>query len=162
MTMLKILLWSKSSTREVIAVNIPRRSMKAIVLLFTKKDSRDTEEFVFPVLTKVSVTVEGNPNDIYTEGLKRRDMYQEASRFFSEPKYVSRRKFYTDKFACVIDFRSVDDESVSKSGRTLIGTQPGILLEIEKKVTTTDLSCRVFVVADGIVNIGQGLDGVEY
>ena len=55
-------------------------------------------------------------------------------------KCVSRRKFYTDKFACVIDFRTIDDESVSGSGRKLIGTQAGILLEIEKEVTTTDLS----------------------
>ena len=162
-TMLKILPCSKSSTREVIDINIPRRSMKAIVLFFTKKDSGDSEEFVFPELSKVSVTVEGNPNDIYSKGLKRRDMYREASRFFGGPKYVSRSKFYTDQFACVIDFRTVDDERISKSGRKLIGTQAGILLEIEKEVTSTDLSCHVFAVADGIVNIiGEGLDGVEY
>ena len=162
-TMLKILPWSTSSTREVIDVNIPRRSMKAIVLFFTKKNSGDSEEFVFPELTKVSVTVGGNPSDIYSEGLKRHDMYREASRFFGGPKYVFRREFYTDKFTCVIDVRTVDDESVSGSGRKLIGTQAGILLEIEKEVTTTDLSCHVFVVADGIVNIiGEGIDGVEY
>ena len=29
--------WSKDSTREVIDINIPRKSMKAIVLLFMKK-----------------------------------------------------------------------------------------------------------------------------
>ena len=76
---------------------------------------------------------------------------------------MSGRKFYTDKFACVIDFRTVDDENVSGSGRRLIGTQAGILLEIEKEVTTTDLSCHVFVVADGIINIvGNKLQGVEY
>ena len=34
-TLLKTLPWSKSRTREVIDVNIPRKSMKAIVLLFT-------------------------------------------------------------------------------------------------------------------------------
>ena len=43
-TLLKTLPWSKSSTREVIDVNIPRRSMKAIVVLFTKKDSGDSED----------------------------------------------------------------------------------------------------------------------
>ena len=35
-TLLKTLSWAKGSTREVIDVNIPRKSMKAIVLLFTK------------------------------------------------------------------------------------------------------------------------------
>ena len=152
-TLLKTLPWSKSSTREVIDVNIPRKSMKAIVLLFTNKDSGDSEEFTYPGLTRVNVTVEGNPNDICSEGLAKRDMYDEEKRFFGS-SYVSRRKFYTDKFACVIDFRTVDnDENVSGSGRELIGTQAGILLEIEKETTSTDLSCHVFVVADGIINI---------
>ena len=170
-TLLKTLPWNKSSTREVIDVNIPRKSMKAVVLLFTKKDAGDSEEFVFPELKRVNVTVQGNPNDIYSEVLAKRDMYREAVRFFGSSTYakylgskcVSRRKFYTDKFACVIDFRTVDDENVSGSGRKLIGTQAGILLEIEKEVTTTDLSSHVFVVADGIINIvGNKLQGIEY
>ena len=83
--------------------------MKAVVLLFTKKDTGDSDEFVFPNLTRVNVTVEGNPNDIYSEGLAKRDMYREVVRFFTNTeckKYlgtnsVSRRKYYTDKFACV-------------------------------------------------------------
>ena len=144
-------------------MNIPRKSMKAIVLLFTKKDSGDSEEFVLPEHTRFNVTVEGNPNDIYSEGLEKRDMYREVSRFFGGPKYVSRRNFYTEKFACVIDFRTIDDESVCGSGRKLIGTQAGILLEIEKEITTTDLSCHVFVVADGVVKIKEkGLNKISY
>ena len=122
-TLLKTLPWNKSmrSTREVIDVNIPRKSMKAVALLFTKKDAGDSEEFVFPELKRVNVTVKDNPNDIYSEGLAKRDMYREAVRFFGSStrekylgsKCVSRRKFYTDKFVCVIDFRTVDDENVS-------------------------------------------------
>ena len=110
--MLKTLPWGKDNTREVIDVNIPRKSMKAMVLLFTKKDAGDSEEFMFPNLTKVNVTVEGNPNDICSNGLAKRDVYREVVRFFGSStcekyfgsKCVSRRKFYTDKFACVIDF----------------------------------------------------------
>ena len=171
-TLLKTLPWNKDSTREVIDVNIPRKSMKAVVLLFTKKDAEDSEEFVFSKLTRVNVTVEGNPNDIYSEGLAKRDIYRDAIRFFGSStcekylgsKCVSRRKFYTDKFACVIDFRTVDDQNVSGSGRKLVGTQAGILMEIEKETTSTDLSCHVFVVADGIINIvGNKLQGTaEY
>ena len=130
-TLLKTLSWKKDSTREVIDVNIPRKSMKAIVLLFTKSDAGDSENFLFAGLTKVNVTVEGNPNDLYSEGLAKRDMYDEARRFFgsSSPSgyAFSRRKFYTDKFACVVDFHTVDDENVSGSGRRLIGTQAGVL-----------------------------------
>ena len=80
--LLKTLPWGKDNTREVIDVNIPRKSMKAVVLLFTKKDAGDSEEFLFPNLTKVDVTVEGNPDDIYSKGLAKRTMYEEAIRFF--------------------------------------------------------------------------------
>ena len=144
-TMLKTLPWNKSSTREVIDINIPRKSMEALVLLLTK-NAGDSKDFVFPELKRVNVSVEGNPNDIYSEGLAKRDIYREAVRFsgsstcekYLGSKCVSRRKFYTDKFAYVIDFRTVDDKNVSGSGRKLIGMQAGILLEIEKDVTTTD------------------------
>ena len=167
-TLLKTFPWGKDNTREVIDVNIPRKSMKAVVLLFTKKDAGDSKEFVFPNLTEVNVTVEGNPNDIYSNGLAKHDMYREAVRFFGSStckkylgsKCVSRRKFYTDKFACVIYFRTVDDENVSGSRRKLVGTQAGILVEIEKEATTADLSCHVFVVANGIIDImGTKLNG---
>ena len=167
-TLLKALPWAKGNTREVININIPRKSMKAVVLLFTEKGARDSEHFPFPNLTQVDITVEGNPNDIYSRGLAKRNMYKEAVRFFGNDdceKYlgtecISRRKYYTDKFACVIDFRTVDDDTVSGSGRKLIGTQAGILLEIEKEVTTSDLSCHVFVIADGTIDIsGTQLNG---
>ena len=167
-TLLKTLPWAKGNTREVIDINIPRRNMKAVVLLFTEKGAGDSEHFPFPNLTQVDVTVEGNPNDIYSRGLAKRNMYREAVRFFGNDdcqKYIGtecvlRRKYYTDKFACVIDFRTVDDDTVSGSGRKLIGTQAGILLEIEKEATTSDLSCHVFIIADGKIDIsGTKLNG---
>ena len=43
-TLLKTLPWGKDNTREVIDVNIPRKSMKAVVLLFPKKDAGDSED----------------------------------------------------------------------------------------------------------------------
>ena len=67
-TLLQTLAWKKYSERETIAVNIPRKSLKAIVLLFTESDANDSEHFPFPNLTKVDVTVEGNPNDLYSGG----------------------------------------------------------------------------------------------
>ena len=133
-----------------------------------KKGCRRQRRIRVPKLTKVNITVEGNPNDIYSNGLAKRDMYREAVRFFGPStcekylgsKCVSRRKFYTNKFASVIDFRTVDDENVSGSGRKLVGMQAGILMEIEKEATTTGLSCHVFVIADGIIDImGTKLNG---
>ena len=70
--------------KTVIDINIPRKSMKAVVLLFTKKDAGDSEEFVFPNLTRINVTVEGNPNDIYSEGLPKRDMVSRSRQVFHQ------------------------------------------------------------------------------
>ena len=69
-------------------------------------------------------------------------MYNEAKRFFGTNDVdddVSEREYYTKKFALVIDFRTVDDETVTGSGRKLTG-KSGILIEMEKNATTTDLS----------------------
>ena len=158
-TLLKTLSW-KDSMREVIDVNIPRKSMKAIVLIFTKSDVEDSENFPFAGLTRVNITVEGNPKDVYSEGLVKRDMYDDGRRFFGS-SYVSHRKFYTDKFACVIDFHTVDDENVSRGGRRLIGTQAAVLLEIERG--DRDGSCHILVITDRIINVVENkLQGVEY
>ena len=54
-TLLKTLSWSKSSAREVIDINIPRRSLKAVISLFTQPGSGDSEKYPFPNITK------GNP-----------------------------------------------------------------------------------------------------
>ena len=142
--------------------------MKAVVLLFTEKGSKDSEHFPFPDLTNVKVDVQGTPNDIYSAGLAKRDMYDEAVRFFNNDdceKYlgstsVSCRRYYTDKFACVMDFRAVNDNTVSGSGRHLVGVQAGILMEIDKEATTTDLFCHVFIISDGTIDIsGTQLNG---
>ena len=160
-TMLKTLTWKKDSTRERHRREHSEKTYESDSLTSHKK-----QRGRYSGITKVNVTVEGNPNDLYSEGLSKRDMYEEEKRFFGNSRtesYLSRRKFYNDKFACVVDFRTIDDDHVSGSGRKLIGTQAGVLLEIEKEATANDLSCHVFVIADGIVNIVKNkLQGVEY
>ena len=160
--------WPKNNIRETITSNIPLKSLKAIILLFTEDGAGDSEHFPFPHLTHVDATVEGTRNGYRQRGLAKRDMYSEAVRFFNDDnckKYlgsntISKLDYYTNKFACVIDFRTVDDNTVSGSGRKLVGTQAGVLMEIAKEATTSDLTCHVFVVADGAIDImGTQLNG---
>ena len=80
-TLVETEVWKKDSTRQSMTINIPRKSLKAAVMLFTKIDSKDSEEFVYPNLKKVSISIEGNPNAVYSKGLEERDMYSEAVRF---------------------------------------------------------------------------------
>ena len=167
-TLLKTLAWGKDSTREVIDINIPRKSMKSIVLFCTRKNPTDSEEFFNAEAEKVKVTIEGNPNSVYSQGLVRSEIYNEAKRFFGSTTdasndNLSEKEFLKSKYATVIDLRTVDDENTVHSGRRLIGTQSGVLLEIEKSATSVDLLCHVFDVADGHINIsGRKLQKIEY
>jgi hypothetical protein len=65
--------WSKDSTIINETINVPRRSMKAIVMLFTNKTKTDSEEYVYPNIEKVRVTVEGVPNAVYSQGIPKQD-----------------------------------------------------------------------------------------
>ena len=167
-TLLKTLEWRKNSTRKVIDINIPRESMKAVVLLCTQKKPTDSEEFYNAEVESVKVTIEGNPNSVYSQGLKRSQIYEEAKRFFGTQKdktndNLTKLNFLKSKYALVIDMRTVDEENVVHSGRLLVGTQSGLLIEIEKLATSVDLLCHVFVVSDGKVEMSdQRFVRVEY
>ena len=106
-TLLKTLEWRKDSTREVIDINIPRKSMKSIVLLCTRKNLTDSEEF-FAEVEKVKVTIEGNPNSVYSLGLVRLEVYDRARRFFgtttdANNDNLSKLEFLKNRYAIVID-----------------------------------------------------------
>jgi len=75
-------------TRINIKVNAQRRSLKALLLfveLYTA-GARDSEKFIFPDLTKVSVTVNGSPNMLYNNGMEGKDMWEEARNLFVKEK----------------------------------------------------------------------------
>jgi len=70
--------------------------------------ARDSEKYIFPDLTKVSVTINGSPNMIYSNGVEGKDMCEEAQRFFvkeqNKTEHMDATKFYTgDNFGLLID-----------------------------------------------------------
>jgi hypothetical protein len=166
-THVKTINWGKDSTIENETINFPRQSLKAVVMLFRKKTPDSSEEFVFPNIGNVKVTVEGTPNQVYSQGISKGRFYEEAKRVFGKEgsmnPLMTLRSFYDNHFALVVDLRSIEDNSVYKTGRKLTSTQSGIQLEIQKKATTTDLDCHMFIISDSIVQImGGGLSGVVY
>lgn len=86
----KVVTFKKDTdTRLNIKVDAQRRFMKANLLLFVDSYShsaRDSEIFVFPDLTKVSITFNGSLNMLYNNGIESIDMWEEASRFFVKEK----------------------------------------------------------------------------
>ncbi len=155
-THVKILNWSKDSTDENETINFPRQSLKAMVMLFRNKTVTDSEEFVFPNIETVKVTIEGTPNQIYGQGIPKNRFYDEAKRLFGngvENSLITLKGFYKNHFALVVDLRAIEDNSVYQTGRKLTSTQSGIQLEIQKKATTEDVDCHIFMISDGMVQV---------
>ena len=149
------------STSFSVDINSPTESLKGVLLIFTKersatKFSRDTEEFFNPKITKVEVTVEGVPNELYAQNMEYRHQYDEIVKHFAEGRLkeagaiqkdlqlhnVNIASYYTDKYALWLDFRTIDDNKLHGSGRRLENTSEGICLQITKEAGDAGkLSC---------------------
>ena len=127
---------NNSNTSFSVDINSPSKSLKGVLLIFTKERSttkftRDTEEFFNPKITKVKVTVEGVPNELYAQNMKYRHQYDEIVKHFAEGQLkeagaiqkdlqlhnVNIASYYTDKYALWLDFRTIDDNRPHGSGR---------------------------------------------
>ena len=80
----RIIPLNDSSTSFSVDINSPSKSLKGVLLIFTKersatKFSRDTEEFFNPKITKVEVTVEGVPNELYAQNMGYKHQYDEIA-----------------------------------------------------------------------------------
>ncbi|CAB3995062.1 Hypothetical predicted protein [Paramuricea clavata] len=133
---------------------------------WTRQIKTDSEEYVYPNIEKVRVTVEGVLKAVYSQGITKPRLYEEARRLFGtgEISHQTLTNFFQDKkFALVIDLRTVNDVSTFGNGAKIQNTQSGILVEITKKVTTANVVCHMFVLSDGFIGIDNGqLTGVQY
>ena len=146
--------WLKGSTKVNMRVNLPRKSMNAVVMLF-RDDAKDSEKFVYPKISKVEVSIEGVPNALHTHALQKYGMYKAARDFFLDYEFntVTPREFFKDKFALVLDMRTVNDKYVIGNGCEVLNSQAGVAIEITKETTAKDLTCYMYVVSDALVNI---------
>ena len=85
----RIIQLNKFDTSFSVDINSPSKSLKGVLLIFTQERSttkfaRDTEEFYNPKITKVEVTVEGVPNELYAQNMEYRHQYDEIVKHFAE------------------------------------------------------------------------------
>ena len=78
-----------SSTSFSVDISSPSKSLKGVLLIFTKERSatkfnRDTKEFLNPKITKVEVTVEGVPNELYAQNMEYIHQYNGILKHFGE------------------------------------------------------------------------------
>ncbi|CAB4002517.1 Hypothetical predicted protein [Paramuricea clavata] len=168
-TLMRTSNWDKDLTIVNENINIPRKSMSAIVLLFTNRVRTDSEEYIYPNIDKVNLTIEGVPNAVFSQGLPKNRFFEEAKRFFCPiceesmaDEFMSISKFFTNSFALVIDLRSTQDHTTG-GGKKIVNTQSGVLLEIKKRATTADAQCNIFVVSDALHNLAnRDLSSIQY
>ena len=164
-----------SSTSFSVDINSPSKSLKGLLLIFTKERSAtkftsDTEEFFNPIITKVEVTVEGVPNESYPQNMEYRHQYNEIVKHFAEGRLkeagaiqkdlqlhsVNIDSYYTDKYDLWLDFRTIDDNKLHGSGRRLENTSEGIRLQITKESGSAGkLSCYLYIFQDAQINISD-------
>ena len=83
------ILLGKSDTSFSVDINSPSKCLKGMLLIFTQQRSatkfgRDTEEFYNSKITKVEVTVEGSPNELYAQNMEYHHQYNETVKHFGE------------------------------------------------------------------------------
>ena len=118
---------NKSDTTWNWSFNTPCKRLKGILVLFEEEKSyaRDTGKFYNPKIEKLSVIVEGKPNQLFAQGMRSFEQYDETLKYFTEGKQrdnnanevqaqlqlhdVSLGEYLTDQYALWLDFRMINE-----------------------------------------------------
>ena len=155
--------------------NMPCESLKGILVLFEEEKpfARDTSKFYNPKIQKVSVIVEGKPNQLYAQGMRSFEQYDEARKYFAEGVQrdsnanevqkqlqlydLSLGEYLVNKYALWLDFRATDENSLHGTGRRIENALEGIILQIEKKAETAGaLNAYIYLIMDAQLSIQNG------
>ena len=170
----------KSNTLWNINLNVPARSMKGILMLFENVAAQqpfacNTEAFHNPQITTVEITIEGIPNQLYSQGMRAYQIWDEAKKYFAaspgskhHPEVgtaakdlamavVNLGEFLSSKYSLWLDLRTSDDDRLHGSGRRIENAREGITIQITKKAEAAGvLNIYLFVVMDAKLNIEDG------
>ena len=142
---------NKSDTTWNRSFNTPCKLLKGILVLFEEEKSytRDTSKFYNPKIQKVSVTVECKPKQLYSQGMRSFEQYDEICKYLAEGKQkdndtnevqkhlqlhnVSVGEYLADRYALWLEFRMIDENKLHGTGRRIENASEGITLQIEKK-----------------------------
>ena len=164
---------NKSDTLWNINLNVPARSMKGILMLFEDPERTNSEDFYNPKITKVEMTIEGVPNQLYSQGMKAYQQWDEINKFFAltskrdkeTDKFAkdlnfsdtTLEKYLTKRFALWLDLRTTDDNSLHGSGRRIENASEGITIQITKEAGADEpINVYLFVIQDAQINFEDG------
>ena len=156
--------WILIVRRKVLRVRYSFLQKKEVATKF----NQDTEEFFNPKITKVEVTAEGSPNELYAQNIEYRHQYDEIMKHFGKGRlkdagaiqkdlqlhYVNMASNYTNKYALWLDCRTIDENRLHGSGRRLENTSEGFRLQITKESGSAGkLSCYLYIFQEAQINI---------
>ena len=166
---------NKSDTVWNWAFNTPCKSLKGILVLFEEEKpyTLDTSKFYNPKIQKVSVIVEGKPNQLYAQGMRSFEQYDEICKYFTEGKQrdndanatrkhlqlynLSSGEYLVNKYALWLDFRMIDENELHGTGRRIENALEGITLQIEKKAESAGaLNAYIYLIMNAQLNIQNG------
>ena len=152
--------------------NMPCKSLNGILVLFEEEKpfARDTSKFYNPKIQKVSVIMEGKPNQLYVQRMRSFEQYDEAHKYFAEGVQrdsnanevqkqlqlydLSLGEYLVNKYALWLDFRMIDENSLYGIGRRIENALEGIILQIEKKAESSGaLNAYIYLIMDAQLNI---------
>ena len=97
----------------------------------------------------MEVTIEGIPNQLYSQGMRAYQMWDEAKKYIEpgskrHPEVgtaakdlamadVNLGEFLTSKYSLWLDLRTSDDDRIHGSGRRIENANEGIMIKITKK-----------------------------
>ena len=157
------------------AFHTPCKSLKGILVLFEEEQSytRDTSRYYNPKIQKVSVIVEGKPNQLYAQGIRSFEQYDEIRKYFAEGKQrdndaneiqnhlqlydLSLGEYLVNRYALWLDFRTIDEKELHRTGRRMENASESITLQVENKAESAGaLNAYIYLIMDAQLNIQSG------
>ena len=147
------------------------KSLKGILVLFEEEKPylRDTSKFYNPKIQKVTVTVEDKPYQLYSQGIRSFEQYDEACKYFAEWRlanevqaqlrfrHKSVGEYLVNKYALWLDFRTNDENELHGMGRQIGNTSGGITIQVEKKAESAGtLRAYIYLIMDARLKIQSG------
>ena len=115
--------------------------------------------------------MEGKPNQLYAQGSS--EQYDEICKYFAEGKQrdnnaneiqkhlqlydLSLGEYLVNKYALWLDFRTIDENFLHRTGTRIENASEGITLQIEKKAESAGaLNAYIYLIMDVQLNIQNG------
>ena len=114
--------------------------------------------------------MEGKPNQLYAQGMRSFEQYDEICKYFTEGKQrdndaneiqkhlqlydLSLGEYLVNKYALWLDFRTIDENELDGTGRRIENASEGITLQIEKKAESAGArNAYIYLIMDALLNI---------